>query len=334
MREAAVAELGPLLSIKRACELVGKPRASHYRRLKIPAEKPQASRPAPPNALHPAERRQVADILHQPRFVDLPPAQIWARLLDEGVYLASISTMYRVLRERGESRDRRRTRSHPARKKPELLARKPNDVWSWDITKLRGPERSIYYELYVIIDIFSRYVPGWLVASAESAELAEALIASAIARDGQAPGTIHADRGSSMTSKPVAQLLSDLGVARSHSRPHVSNDNPYSEAGFKTLKYFPTFPERFGSLEDARAFCGWFFDYYNHEHRHSALGLHTPASVHFGTAREVRAQRALVLEAAYAAHPERFTKPPTPPRLPTAAWINRPNPEVLIQTKR
>ena len=282
----------------------------------------------------PAERRQVADILHEPRFCDLAPAQIWARLLDEGVYLASISTMYRVLREQGESRDRRRQRTHPARKKPELLARKPNEVWSWDITKLRGPERSVYYELYVVIDIFSRYVPGWLVAPAESAELAEALIASAIATNGQAPGTIHADRGSSMTSKPVAQLLWDLGVARSHSRPHVSNDNPYSEAGFKTLKYFPTFPDRFGSLEDARAFCGWSFDYYNHEHRHSALGLHTPASVHFGTAPEVRSQRTVVLDAAYHAHPERFTKPPTPPRLPTAAWINRPNPEVLIQTKR
>ena len=334
MTEAAFAELGPFLSIKQACGLVGKPRATHYRRLHAHPAGERKPRPAPANALSPAERRQMVDTLHEPRFVDLPPAQVWARLLDEGTYLASVSTMYRALRERGESRDRRRQRSHPARKKPELLARRPNDVWSWDITKLKGPERSIYYQLYVIIDIFSRYVPGWLVTPAESAELAETLISSAITRSGEAPGTIHADRGSSMTSGLVAQLLSDLGVARSHSRPHVSNDNPYSEAGFKTLKYFPTFPERFGSIQDARAFCAWFFDYYNHEHRHSALGLHTPASLHFGTATEVRSQRAVVLEAAYQAHPERFTKPPTPPTLPTAAWINQPTPEVLIQTRR
>ena len=201
MTEAAFTELRPLVSIKWACALVGKPRGTCYRRLHTRPAGERRRRSAPANTLHPAERRQVADILHEPRFCDLAPAQIWARLLDEGVYLASISTMYRVLREQGESRDRRRQRTHPARKKPELLARKPNEVWSWDITKLRGPERSVYYEPYVIIDIFSRYVPGWLVAPAESAELAEALIASAIATNGQAPGTIHADRGSSMTSK-------------------------------------------------------------------------------------------------------------------------------------
>jgi putative transposase len=274
----------------------------------------------------------VLDALHAPEHVDLAPAQVWARLLDDGVYLASISTMYRLLRAAGESRDRRRTRTHPARSKPELVAAAPNDVWSWDITKLAGPRRSVFFQLYVIIDIFSRYVPGWLVAEGESAELAEALIADAIAANGAAPGALHADRGSSMTSKPVAQLLVDLGVDRSHSRPRVSNDNPFSEAQFKTLKYFPTFPARFGSVADARAFCRRFFDHYNHQHRHRALGLHTPASVHFGTATEIRARRAQVLDAAYVANPIRFSAPPLPPRLPQAAWINKPTPEALIQT--
>jgi len=331
---AAFAELEPLVATKRACELVGKSRATHYRRTK--PRPPGAPRPRgiPPNALSTGERQEVLDVLHRVEYVDLPPAQVWARELDEGVYYCSISSMYRLLRAEGESRDRRRQRSHPAKKKPQLLADKPNDVWSWDITKLPGPQRHDFYELYAIIDIFSRYVPGWLVTEAESGELAEALIADTIARNGAAPGTVHADRGSSMTSKPVAQLLVDLGVARSHSRPHVSDDNPYSEANFKTLKYFPEFPERFGSIEDARAFCAFFFDYYNHQHRHAALGLHTPASVHFGTAPEIRAARAVVLNAAYATHPERFTRPPQPPKLPTAAWINQPTPEALIQTIR
>jgi putative transposase len=332
--EAAFAELQPLVKTKRACQLLGKPRATHYRRLRPGVVRERRPRPTPPNALSPAERQAVLDALHRPDHADLPPAQVWARLLDEGTYLASISTIYRLLRLCGESRDRRRQRTHPARTKPQLLAKTPNEVWSWDLTKLPGPARHEFYELYAVIDIFSRYVPGWLVAPAESAELAEAFIAETIARNGVAPRSLHADRGSSMTSKPVAQLLLDLGVARSHSRPHVSNDNPYSEANFKTLKYFPEFPERFGSIQDARAFCDAFFTYYNHEHRHRALGLHTPASVHFGTATEIRAARAVVLDAAYAASPNRFAKPPVPPRLPTAAWINEPTPEALIQTKR
>lgn len=202
-------------------------------------------------------------------------------------------------------------------------------------TKLQGPTRGVYYELFVIIDIFSRYVVGWMVSPAETGELAEAFIADAFARQGidRHQLTLHADRGTSMTSKPVAQLLVDLGVARSHSRPHVSNDNPYSEAQFKTLKYCPAFPGRFGSIEDARTFCTAFFEHYNHVHRHAGVGLHTPASVHYGTATEIRAQRAVTLEAAYAANPARFRhRRPQPPRLPTVAWINDPTPEALINS--
>ena len=246
MTEAAFAELQPLVKTKRACQLLGKPRATHYRRLRPGVVRERRPRPTPANALSPAERQAVLDALHRPDHADLPPAQVWARLIDEGTYLASISTMYRLLRLCGESRDRRRQRTHPARTKPQLLAKTPNEVWSWDLTKLPGPARHEFYELYAVIDIFSRYVPGWLVAPAESAELAEAFIAETIARNGVAPRSLHADRDSSMTSKPVAQLLVDLGVARSHSRPHVSNDNPYSEANFKTLKYFPEFPSASG----------------------------------------------------------------------------------------
>ena len=223
---------------------------------------------------------------------------------------------------------------NPAKKRPELIARRPNQVWSWDITKLRGPERGVYYELFVIIDIFSRYVIDWTVAPAKTGELAREFIDTAINSQGITPDqlTLHADRGTSMTSKPVAQLLVDLGVARSHSRPHVSNDNPYSEAAFKTLKYCPAFPDRFGSIQDARTFCDTFFAYYNHQHRHSGIGLHTPASVHYGTATEIRAQRALTLDAAYTANPDRFRRRrPTPPKLPTVAWINDPSREALIQ---
>jgi putative transposase len=281
----------------------------------------------PANALSAAELDELLEVLRSPRFVDLAPAQVWAILLDEGRYLASISTMYRVLRADHAVRERRRTATHPARVRPELVAHGPNRVWSWDITKLRGPAKGIYYDLYVIIDIFSRYVVGWMVAATETAELAEAFIADAVAQAGIEPGvlTIHADRGTSMTSKPVAVLLAELGVGRTHSRPHVSNDNPYSEAAFKTLKYCPAFPERFGSIPDARAFCAEFFAYYNHHHRHSGLGLHTPASVHFGTAGEVRAARVATLDAVYTANPRRFChRRPTPPRLPTVAWINQP----------
>ena len=235
--------------------------------------------------------------------------------------------MYRVLRDHDEVHERRRQATHPAAKKPELLATKPNQVYSWDITKLLGPVKWTWFYLYVLIDIYSRYVPGWMLAHAENAKLAEALLADTAAKQGIIPGqlTIHADRGSPMTAKPVAFLLAELGVTKSHSRPHVSNDNPYSESQFRTMKYRPTFPDRFGSFQDAHAFCGRFFGWYNDEHRHSGVGFHTPADVHYGRAELVRAQRAEVLTAAYAHHPERFVrKPPEPPPLPTAAWINQP----------
>jgi putative transposase len=297
---------------------------------------PPRPRPAPPNQLIEAERQHILTVLRSPEYRDLAPAQVWARLLDDGVYLCSISTMYRLLAIAGENRERRRQRTHPARKKPELVATAPLQVWSWDITKLQGPERGVYYELFVVIDIFSRYVVGWMVAPAETGQLAEAFIADCLARQGVGRDqlTLHADRGTSMTSKPVAQLLVDLGVARSHSRPHVSNDNPYSEANFKTLKYCPAFPGRFGSIHDARAFCAAFFEHYNHVHRHAGIGLHTAASVHYGTATEIRAQRAVTLNAAYAANPARFRhRRPTPPRLPTVAWINEPSREAVIKTK-
>jgi len=250
--EPAFAELAPLVPTKRAWVLLGKPRATQDRRRRPRPSAPIRPRPSPPNALSPTERQQVLDLLHEPRFCDLPPAQVWARLLDDGGYRASISTMYRLLRAQGESRDRRRQRTHPARVKPQLVATRPNDVGSWDITKLPGPDRGSFFDLYVSLDISSRYAPGWLVAPGESAELAEAFIADTIARVGVAAGIVHADRGSWMTSKPVAQLLVDLGIVRSHSRPHVSDDNPYSEAQFKTLKYCPAFPQRFGSVHDAR----------------------------------------------------------------------------------
>jgi putative transposase len=329
--DAAFGELRPLVSLSAACTLLGKARATHYRRLRPVRPAPAARRSAPPNRLDEAERRAVLDVLRSARFVDASPAQVWATLLDEGRYLCSQSSMYRLLRQSGEVRERRAQASHPAKVKPELVATAPMHVWSWDITKLRGPERGVYYDLYVILDIYSRYVPGWLVAPTETAELAKQLISDAVAVHG-APGAVHADRGTSMTSKPVAQLLVDLGVDRSHSRPHVSNDNPFSEAQFKTLKYCPAFPHRFGCIQDARRFCELFFSYYNHEHRHSGIGLHTPASVHLGTAAQIREERAGVLSAAYTAHPERFSTPPTPPMLPTAAWINQPSREALIQT--
>ncbi len=327
MIDACVAALEPLIGTGPACRAAGKSKATHYRHQQPPRpRKPRAPRAAA-NALCFTEVEAVLTELRSERFRDLAPAQVWATLLDEDCYLCSISTMYRTLRANGEVRDRRAQAAHPPRVRPELMATKPNEVWSWDITKLRGPDKGVWFDLYVIIDIFSRYVVDWMVAPGESAELAEAFIARAVAGQDVKKGTltIHADRGTSMTSKPVAELLADLGIGRTHSRPHVSNDNPFSEAAFKTLKYCPAFPERFGSIADARVFCEQFFSYYNHEHRHSGIGLHTPASVHYGTAKEVRAKRAVTLDGAYAANPARFRhRRPTPPRLPTAAWINRP----------
>ena len=321
-------DLAPTVGTQAACQAFGMSRATVYRHRR-PRPTP-ASRPRPARALTAAERDAVRGELHQPRFVDLAPAEVYATLLDEGRYLCSLRTMYRVLAAAHEVRERRNQLRHVA-PTPELLATRPNEVWSWDITKLLGPAKWTYFYLYVILDIFSRYVVGWMVAHQERAALAERLIEVACETQEIVPGqlTIHADRGASMTSKPVALLLADLGITRTHSRPHVSNDNPFSEAQFKTLKYRPTFPERFGSLQAARAFCQPFFCWYNAEHRHTGIALLTPAMVHYGQAEAVRAQRADVLAAAYAAHPERFVrKPPTPPAVPDSVWINPPAPNV------
>jgi putative transposase len=308
-----------------ACDALGLSRASVYRQRQPAAA--CAARPTPPRALAPTERQVVLDTLHSERFLDQAPAQIHAALLDEGTYLCSPRTMYRILDDAEEVKERRDQVRRPQYVKPELLATQPNALWSWDITKLLGPAKWTYFYLYVILDVFSRYVVGWMVAPRESAALAERLIEATCAKQGIAPGqlTIHADRGSSMRSKLVAVLLADLGVVKTHSRPHVSNDNPFSEAQFKTLKYCPAFPDRFGSMEDARAFGQVFFPWYNDEHHHSGLGYLTPAMVHYGIAEGVRDQRTTVLAAAYAAHPERFVRGvPQPAPLPTAVWINPP----------
>ena len=329
MVDQTIAELAPSIGTRAACVALGRARATYYRHHRRSPPPPRASRaPRPhPRALSPTERTEVLSILHQERFVDQAPATIYAKLLDEGHYVCSVPTMYRVLRAVDEVHERRRQASHPATVKPELLATRPNSVWSWDITKLLGPEKWTYYHLYVIIDIYSRYVPGWLLATRETAQLAEHFIAETIRKHNVAADqlTIHADRGTSMASKTVALLLADLGVTKSHSRPHCSNDNPYSEAQFKTLKYRPEFPDCFGSIEDGRTFCRRFFSWYNDDHRHSGIGFHTPAAVHYGHAEGLQIERARVLHTAYAAHPERFVRhPPVPPQLPGVAWINKP----------
>jgi putative transposase len=316
-----------LLGTKAACTAVGRPRATHYRHLRPARVTPRKPRPAPPNKLLPAEVELVLAALSSSRFCDTSPAQAYYVLLDEGTYIASVSTFYRVLRANNLSRERRRQASHPPRVRPELMAKAPDQVWSWDITKLKGPAKGVWYNLYVVLDIFSRYVVAWCISPVESGDLAKALIEDAVAAHQVPPGqlSVHADNGSAMTSHPVVKLYEFLGISRSYSRPHVSNDNPYSESQFKTLKYCPTFPERFGSVEDARAFCQAFFDYYNHDHRHSGIGYHAPASVHYGTAQDVRAKRVQTLGAAYTVNPARFRhRRPEPPKLPTVAWINPP----------
>ena len=320
----AVNDVTAAMGTEPACRALGLSRATLYR-----GRRPAAvvrPRPTPPRALTALERQGVLDLLHT-RFIDQAPAQMHATLLDEGTYLCSPRTMYRVLDAAHEIKERRDQVRRPHYTAPELLATRPNEVWSWDITKLLGPAKWTYFYLYVILDIFSRYVVGWMLAPRESAALAERLIAETCAKHGILPGqlTLHADRGGAMRSKPVALLLADLGVTKTHSRPQVSNDNPFSEAQFKTLKYCPQFPERFGSIEDGRAFGQVFFPWYNQQHRHSGLGFLTPAVVHFGQAAAVRTQRQQVLAAAYAAHPERFVNGrPHPADLPTAVWINPP----------
>jgi putative transposase len=330
---AAITELTPIVGTRAACHALGVVRSSFYRQRPKPTDTllvtlpPGALRPAPARALSSQERATVLGYLHEERFQDRSPAAIYATLLDEGVYPCSIRTFYRVLESQGQNRERRNQLTHPPYHKPELLATAPNQLWSWDITKLLGPAKWTYFYLYVIMDVFSRYVVGWMVAHQESAELAKRLIQDTCVKQNIVPGqlTIHADRGSSMTSKPVAFLLADLGITKTHSRPHVSDDNPYSESQFRTLKYRPEFPDRFGSLQHSRAFGQQFFLWYNQQHCHSGLGLLTPAVVHYGQAPQVRAQRQTVLNAAYAAHPERFVNhPPKTLALPTEVWINKP----------
>jgi putative transposase len=282
----ACRDLSPEVGTAAACRSLEIARATFYRHLDPKTEKTLKTRAAPPRALSMIKQQEVLDVLHSDRFVDRAPAAIYATLLDEGTYLCSVRTMYRILDERGEVRERRNQVRHTQYKAPELLATCPNQVWSWDITKLHGPVKWSYFSLYVILDIFSRYIVGWMIAHRESASLAERLIGETCEKQAVVPGqlTIHADRGSSMRSKPVALLLADLGITKTHSRPHVSDDNPYSESQFKTLKYRPGFPDRFGSIEDARAFCQEFFGWYNGEHRHSGIGLLTPETVHHGKA--------------------------------------------------
>lgn len=327
MMEQAVEELTPIVGTRPACRALGVAPATIYRRRKPPEPRPPTPRRPPARALSSQERQEILDVLHSERFVDCSPAQVWATLLDEGRYLASERTMYRLLAEHSELRERRNQLTHPSYAKPELLATRPNELWSWDITKLPGPAKWTYFYLYVLLDVFSRYVVGWTIQHRESGSVAEQLIRQALEQQNVAPGqlTVHADRGSSMTSKPVAFLLADLGVTKTHSRPYTSTDNPFSEAHFKTLKYRPDFPERFGAILDARAFGETFFDWYNHEHRHTALGLMTPAAVHYGRAHELRNQRTHVLERAFQTNPERFVHgKPRPPKLPQAVWINPP----------
>ena len=329
-----VQELAEKVGKVPACRVLEVPRASFYRWGAPKPERAPRPRPTPERALSLAERQRVLDLLHSDRFVDRSPNEVYATLLDEGAYLCSIRTMYRILADQQEVRERRDQLCHPNYRKPELLATAPNQVWSWDITKLLGPVKWTYYYLYVILDIFSRYVVGWMLALQESARLATRLIADTSVKQRVAPGqlTIHADRGTSMQSQGVAVLLASLGITKTHSRPHVSNDNPYSEAQFKTIKYSPEFPDRFASYKHGLSFCHAFFRYYNHEHRHSGIGLMTPYAVHHGLATQIIAARQDTLLTAYARHPERFVRqPPRPPILPDAAWINPPAKETTLQ---
>jgi putative transposase len=320
--------LAPLVGIVAACETLGVARATFYRTQRpLPCPVLRRSRTPSPWALSDAEQANVLAVLHEPAYVDQSPRTVFALLLDAGRYLASVSTFYRLLRRSAETRGRRNQLTHPIYTKPELLAQRPRELWSWDITKLKGPAKWTCYHLYVILDVFSRYVVGWMIAPRESATLAHELIAATYDQEDIVPGqlTLHADRGTSMRSKPVAMLLADLGVTKSHSRPHVSDDNPYSESQFKTLKYRSDFPARFDSIEHARAFCQTFFAWYNDEHRHSGIGYMTPAAMHGGLAQQCYTARQRVLDHACHLNPARFTqRHPAPPSLPTAAGINWP----------
>ena len=326
------AELCVVVGVRRSCELLGVTRSGHYRAKQPALHGPPRPRSKPANALSDAERAAVLAVLRAPENCELAVAQVWARLLDAGVYLCSRATMYRVLRSVGETGERRRQRTHPAKKRPELIARKPNQVWSWDITKVPSGTRGEYFDLYVIIDIYSRMVVGWQVQATETGELAADFIAEVYRRHQVKAKqlTLHADRGTSMTSKVVAQLLIDLAVERSHSRPHVSNDNPYSEAMFKTLKYCPAWPDWFATIDDARSFSDKFFEYYNTCHYHSGIAFLTPVTVHNGNAGPVLKARAATLEKAWRDHPGRFRRKPVPDKLPKESWINEPHREAVI----
>jgi putative transposase len=336
MRQTAE-NLATDIGVGRACQVLGVPRSSVYRHRGI-GQKPEQNlpkeRPVPSRTLDRQERTEVLDVLNSDRFADAAPRQVYAQLLDEGTYLCSWRSMYRILDAHEQVCERRDQLTHPTYKKPELLAQGPNQLWSWDITKLRGPQKWTYFYLYVLMDIFSRFVVGWMVARQESAVLAKELIQQSCQNQEIDPDTltIHSDRGGPMTARSLALLLSDLGVTKSHSRPHVPDDNPYSEAQFKTMKYRPEFPDRFGCPEDVRGWGRTFFSWYNFEHHHTGLGLMTPAIVHYGQAPQVQAQRQRVLDEAYAAHPERFVRGlPSAPTLPEAVWINKPKIENLAR---
>jgi putative transposase len=322
-----VEALGQQIGIRAACQALGVPRCHYYRARARRTAEPPAPRKPSPRALSPDERSEVRALLNSPRFQNSAPRQVYAGLLEEGRYLCSYRSMYRILHDHAEVRERRNQLRRPHYHKPELLATGPNQVWSWDITRLRGPVKGSYFYLYVVLDIYSRCVVGWMVANRESAALAEELVAETCRRHGIQRGqlTLHADRGKPMTAKPLALLLADLGVTKSHSRPNTSNDNPFSEAQFKTMKYQPTYPERFSDLHDARSWVQAFIDWYNYQHYHSGIGLLTPADVHFGRAQQRLRERQAVLSQAYQQHPERFVRGlPHPPRLPEAVWINPP----------
>ena len=340
-----VVSLSAAIGIEAACDALAVPRATFYRKRPVlgPLAMLESSPPPPPvvraspaRTLGTEERQRVLSVLHEERFQDWAPAAVQATLLDEGNYLCSTRTMYRILEKEGETRERRDQAVHPVYQKPELLATAPNQLWSWDITKLRGPVKWNYFQLYVILDVFSRYVTGWMVAERESAELAKTFIEESIQKHEIPMGqlTIHADRGKVMRSKPVAFLMADLGVSKTHSRPYTSNDNPYSESQFRTLKYRLGFPDRFGCIQDCRAFCQEFFAWYNEQHCHSGIALLTPAMVHFGQAPAVLAQRQRIMDAAYLAHPERFVrKAPVVNPLPEKVWINKPDSSTTTERK-
>jgi putative transposase len=324
---AVVGELGKEVGVRAACRALAIPTASYYRSCR-PSPSGPKPRPRPPLALAASEEQNVLAVLNGERFVDLAPPEAYATLLGEGTYLCSRRTMYRVLERHGQVRERRDQLRHPPAAKPELLATGPNQVWSWDITKLKGPAKWVYFYLYVILDIFSRYVVGWMLAQRESAELAKRLIRETLEKEGIADRqelTVHSDRGPSMTSKTLGQLLADLSITRSLSRPYTSNDNPFSEAQFRTLKYRPEFPDRFGSHQHGLSFLRPFFHWYNEQHRHGGIGFFTPGQVHRGEVAQVQAARQRALDLAFLAHPERFKgRAPHAPAPPTAVWINPP----------